>query len=393
MKLFLSIVFAVVLTASGVVCQNTSSPLPNEPAARPFNMLVLGDSVLWGEGLKTEHKSWYHVKTWIEKNTGRTVIERIEAHAGAVIEEAAVDEKLTATDGEVNVALPTVSDEVDRALRHYGDGSQVDLVLVTGCVNDIGGQNLLNASTSDEIVHLTEAKCGAPMQSLLQKITSSFPNADVIVTGYYLFFSEKTRNDFVLRALARKFLRINPAAAKLTDKESFNRLIGNSQVWHQSSNKTLGAVVEKANAELKGRGSQKQVMFTNIQFAPEYSFGSKGTRLWGFDRSPFRMILVLLSFGKILLPSNDEVRGRRRTSCNEVFIRQPKESPTQKEERQYRRLLCRYAALGHPNRQGALLYSDAITSLLKSIPGFSSSSPSLLQNKRYVLLIDYRRQN
>jgi hypothetical protein len=57
------------------------------------------------------------------------------------------------------------------------------------------------------------------MQSLLQKITSSFPNADVIVTGYYLFFSEKTRNDFVLRALARKFLRINPAAAKLTNKD------------------------------------------------------------------------------------------------------------------------------------------------------------------------------
>jgi hypothetical protein len=338
-------------------------------------MLVLGDSVPWGEGLKPEHKSWYHVKIWIEKNTGRSVIERIEAHAGAVVDEGSVDERLTATDGEVNLALPTVRDEIDRALRHYGDGSKVDLVLVTGCVNDIGGQNLLNASTSDEIVRLTEAKCGAPMQSLLQKITTSFPSADVIVTGYYLFFSEKTRNDFVLRALARKFLRINPAAAKLTDKESFNRLIANSRIWHQSSNKILGAVVERANNELKGRGSQKQVMFTNIQFAPEYSFGSHGTRLWGFDRSPFRMILVVLSFGKILLPSNDEVRKQRSASCNEVFIRQPDESPAQKEERQYRLLLCRYAALGHPNRQGALLYSEAITDLLKSIPRFTSFSP------------------
>lgn len=280
---------------------------------------MLGDSVFWGEGLKTEHKSWYQVKLWIEKNTGRQVVEKIEAHSGAVVEGGSVDERLTATDGEVNVALPTVHGEIDQALQQYGDGSKVDLVLMTGCVNDIGMQNLLNASGNDEIIHLTEAKCGPPMEKLLQKITTSFPNADVIVAGYYLFFSEKTRNDFVLRGLAKMFLKTNPAAAKLTRKESFDKLIDNSKSWHQASNKTLGDVVQKANAGPKGRSSQKQVMFTSIQFAPEYSFGAHGTKLWGFDRSPLRMMLLLLSFGKILLPTNDEVRGQRSASCKEVF--------------------------------------------------------------------------
>ena len=372
MKLVLSILFAVLLSTSSAVCQTTRNSASNQPDSRPFNMLVLGDSVLWGEGLKQEHKSWYQVKLWIEKTTGRPVIEKIEAHAGAVIQGGSEDEAFRTTDGEVNVALPTIREEVDRALQHYGDGSKVDLVLVSGCVNDIGLQNLLNASGSKEITQLTEAKCGAPMHSLLQKIMTSFPNADVIVTGYYLFFSEKTRDDFVLRALARRFLKSNPAAARLTRKESFDRLISNSTAWHQASNRTLGEVVQRANAELSGRGSYKQVMFTDVQFLPEYSFGTKGTRLWGFDRSPFRMMLLFLSFGKILLPSNDDVRSGRKTSCKEVFKQPANETRERKKEREYRQLLCRYAALGHPNRKGALLYSDAITNLLKTIPAFES---------------------
>src|SRR5919106_4388793 len=159
MKLALSILFAVLLGTSSAVCQTTRDSSSNQPAGRPFNMLVLGDSVLWGEGLKTEQKSWYHVKLWIEKTTGRPVIEKIEAHSGAVIEGGSDDETFKTTDGEVNLAFPTIREEVDRALQHYGDGSKVDLILVSGCVNDIGLPNLLNASGSSEITQLTEAKC------------------------------------------------------------------------------------------------------------------------------------------------------------------------------------------------------------------------------------------
>ncbi len=336
MKLFLSVVCGIALAVSGAVGQGVRSSSQPGPAERPVNMLVLGDSVLWGEGLKTEHKAWYHVKLWIEKAMGRPVVEKIEAHSGAVVEARAADEMLTATDGEVDVALPSVLNQVDRALQHYGDGAKVDLVLVTGCVNDIGAPNLLDADSSAEIVQLTEAKCGRPMERLLQKITTSFPSADVIVTGYYLFFSEKTRNDFVLRALARKFQKSHPA--------------------------------------VHNQGGHTRVMFTNINFAPEYSFGTKETRLWGFDRSPFRTMLLFLSLGKILLPTNDEVRRQRSASCRVAFKRQQNESSEQKKERQNRLLLCRYAALGHPNKKGAVLYSDAIINLLKTTPGSFSSS-------------------
>src|SRR6266576_7029996 len=89
--------------------QTTESPGQVNSIKRQLNMLVLGDSILWGEGLKTEHKSWYQVKTWLETNTGRVVIERIEAHSGAVVERGSADDNLTVTNAEVNLALPTVN--------------------------------------------------------------------------------------------------------------------------------------------------------------------------------------------------------------------------------------------------------------------------------------------
>jgi hypothetical protein len=51
----------------------------------------------------------------------------------------------------VNLGMPTVHDEIDSALQFYSDGSRIDLVLVSGCGNDVGVQNLLNASKIEEV--------------------------------------------------------------------------------------------------------------------------------------------------------------------------------------------------------------------------------------------------
>src|SRR2546430_4815445 len=201
-------ILLIVSTATG---QDPRTPM-NQQDARPLNLLILGDSILWGQGLKTEHKSWYQVKVWLEKNTGRAVIERVEAHSGAVLERSSSSDRFTAASSEVNVALPSVSEQVDEALRFYSDGSRVDLVLLSGCGNDVGVQNLLNASSSEEVDRLTEQKCGPPVEKLLRKIEASFPAAQLIVAGYYPFFSEQTRNDFILKGLMKRFFTTQPGA-------------------------------------------------------------------------------------------------------------------------------------------------------------------------------------
>jgi lysophospholipase L1-like esterase len=326
-------------------------------------MLVLGDSILWGQGLKTEHKTWHHIKVWLQKSTGRSVVERIEAHSGAVIERSSLTDNLTSSNSEVNVGMPTIYDQIDSALRFYSDPSQVDLVLLSGCGNDVGVQKLLNASSVGDVDEMIQAKCGTPMENLLRRIAKTFPSAHIIVTGYYPFFSEQTRNDFVFNGLARRFFKTQREGdVRMSSKEVFERLKLNSKQWYDTSNTQIADAARKVNEEI----GQERIAFARIDFPGPYSFAASQTRLWGFNRSPFRMALLLLSFGKVLLPSNDDVRKQRSVSCNELYKTPANETSEEKRNREARRLFCRYASLGHPNRKGALLYADSITNILKS---------------------------
>jgi hypothetical protein len=316
----------------------------------------------------------------LEKNTGRRVVERIEAHSGAVIERSSLTDNLTSTNPEVNVGLPTINDQLDKAARFYSDPSQVDLVLVSGCGNDVGLQNLLNALRTSEVDDMTNAKCGKPVESLLRRIGTTFPAARIVVTGYYPFFSAETRNDFVVKALARRFFSSQPdGVPRMSSREVFERLKVNSSQWHQTSNIRLAEAARSINAEM----GRERVMFVKILFPPVYSFAAPKTHLWAFDRSPFRMALLFLSFGKILLPSNDEVRKKRSASCDEVYRKPPHETAEEKKERKALRLLCRYAALGHPNKKGAALYANAITDVLKSSLAATGSGTLVLTEGKF----------
>ena len=76
------------------------------------------------------------------------------------------------------------------------------------------------------------------------------------------------------------------------------------------------------------------------------------------------MILLFLSFGKLLLPANDDVRRQRAAACDELYNEPRTETSEERKNRKALRLFCRYASLGHPNRKGALLYADSITNML-----------------------------
>jgi hypothetical protein len=323
---------------------------------------------MWGQGLRSENKSWYQIKIRLAQHTGRSVIERIEAHSGALIEADRTGQASVPVDGEVNVARPTMVDQLQRALQHFVNGPEVDLVLVSGCANDVGSRNVLNASNSTEDIRLmTEAKCGPPMERLLRRITSSFPTAYVIVTGYYPFVSEKTHNDMFMRALTKRFYKAVPGASKLSRESIFKQITANSDQWYRSSNRSLQEAVKTVNADLIVSKSQGRVRFAEIDLLPEHSYRARRTRLWNFERSPIRKLMVILSFGKILLRPNDELRKQRTASCKEFWKASHREAPSQKKERKNEELLCRFAALGHPNREGALTYTKALVEQLKTM--------------------------
>jgi hypothetical protein len=373
------------LAAVAVIVFISSLPIygQSEPAVavdRQFNLLVLGDSIPWGQGLKDEHKAWYLVKTWLENSLDRQVREKMEAHSGAVIGSVgdSAGNPVPPLDGEINRGLPSINDQIDSALRAYADPRKVDLVMVDGCINDLDARRLLNAAnTSDGIRELAQQKCGPPVESLLLRIAGSFPNAHVIITGYYPILSEKTSNDFFMRAL---FKRLYTGSQPMKDKQLRERLIEISREWYLATNRMLAAATEKVDAQLAAKGSRQRALFAEVVFLPEHSFASPQSRLWGFDASAIRKLLVILTLGRVTLNTNDERRSQRSASCNEIFRRPAGETSEQEIARQNRIALCRLAAIGHPNRKGAQMYAEAIDQQLKIV----TSSPGWLRTPNAI---------
>jgi lysophospholipase L1-like esterase len=368
-RLFIALAAVIFISAASAGAQNPAATTEKSPP-RPLNMLVLGDSISWGQGLKDEHKAWHLTQTWLKETTGRDVRERIEAHSGAVIgsaEERRVSSN-SLLDGEVNRAVPTVNEQIDEALKSYADPSQVDLVLVDGCINDVDARRLLNAvNTPDEIHRSAEAKCGVLVENLLQRIALSFPNAHIVATGYFPIISEETTNDFFMRALAKRLYTPAAGAPRMKDKELRARLIAISKEWYQASNHWLAVAAGKVDAQLAANGSRRRVLFAPVSFLPEHSFRARESRLWGFDASFLRKVLVVLTLGKVALRTNDERRNQRDASCKQIFRPPPGETKGARTVRESRLMLCRIAAIGHPNRKGAVMYAEAINSQLRPL--------------------------
>lgn len=369
-----SLALFILLTSSAAGTQaQCPTPVDTGPQNH-LNMLVLGDSILWGQGLREQQKSWYRVKCWLQGTTGRIVDVVVKAHSGAMVERSpGQTQPYSSPNGEVNLPLPSINEELDEAVQLYGDGSKVDLVLVNGCINDVDVRNLLNASVTPDLIRERAANsCGPAMARLLRRITSAFPNAHVIVPGYYRIVSEQTEDNAFIRLLVKKLAGPTSEGPRLTDKDRRARLIVNSEQFYTVSTASLRAAIKQVSEELQTRGSRQKVLFAEIGFWPEHAFSAKDTLLWTFvfsstNLSGFRKLLVILTFGTSAYKPNDVVRKERTDSCKETYKKPkaPKETKDQKRARENHYLACRYASLGHPNQMGALIYAESIKGQLQ----------------------------
>jgi len=373
LPLGLIVLFLLTATRAVADCANEVKPSSNDA----LQMLVLGDSIMWGQGLREEEKFSSRVKCWLQERTNREVKVHVEAHSGAVISaESAARLSFTAANGEVNLPTPTVNEQLDHAIQFYEeDRSSPALILLNGCINDVGVKNLLAASTPlDDLRARVRKSCGEDMYSLLQRVRKSFSQSQVLVTSYYPLASLQTDDNAFLRLLVKKLNNQRPEARQMTDKEMRARLIAISDEWYKTSTASLMEAVEKTNAEAALGFSSTKVTFVEIQFGPEHVFAAPATLLWNFmfastNLSGFRKVIVLLSFGTAAYKTNDHVRESRIKSCEQTFKKPKgiKEDKNQKNARQDLFLICRYASLGHPNQMGALIYTEAIKAQLQQI--------------------------
>jgi hypothetical protein len=372
-----ALAFGIGLLLSVSSSARANCPGDFKPAAgEPLEMLVLGDSIMWGQGLRPEEKFSWRIKCWLQEKTNREVTQTVFAHSGALIAGATETPRFKSNDGEVNLPYPSINEELDHARAFYGPGNtKVNLILLDGCINDVDVSNLLSVATDPNwLRERINTNCKVGMHDLLKRVTDTFPNAQVIVPSYYRIISSSTADNAFIRQLAKSLNSGRPEARRMSDKEMRDRLIKLSELWYRASSADIREAVETINAELAARSLPPRVSFVEIDYWPEHSFSADDTLLWNFifgstNLSGLRKFIVILSFGTNAYKPNDEVRESRNRSCNETFKapKGVKETPAEKSSRKDRLLICRYASLGHPNEMGALVYTEAIKGHLQWI--------------------------
>jgi lysophospholipase L1-like esterase len=191
-------------------------PVTAPQATRPFNLLILGDSIAWGQGLLPEHRWRTLLLEKLRARLGRDVRELApQVHSGATIgigDRNQIDEpglyspgvyppggeKPTLLgadpyDGELPSATPTVLAQVD-TLEALDPDTPIDLVVVSAGINDVRIARLLDPLVADKFIReLIDLHCRRHLTALLDRIrvrcVNQNPACRVAVLSYFEMIS------------------------------------------------------------------------------------------------------------------------------------------------------------------------------------------------------------
>jgi hypothetical protein len=152
------------------------------------SLLVIGDSVVWGQGLAYEHKT----ASILAKHLGAEI--KMLAHSGAKI---GIRDSYTVTmpSAEVPCFFPTILQQLQ---EFNGDPASVQWVLMNGGINDVEIQRVFNPMIPQYELELhIRNYCGRDLLAILQQATQKFRNARTLVLGYYPALSHLSRPEGV----------------------------------------------------------------------------------------------------------------------------------------------------------------------------------------------------
>ena len=321
------------------------------PVGSKYSVAVFGDSVMWGQGLRESEKMHTHV---IEGLATRLPSTRVKlagnfAHSGATIGLRAdgsreTDEPPNITRGtrqEVNVSLPSVLDQVE---QFQGDDAAIDLVLLNGGINDVNVRAILPSLDDMALKRLTQLHCHDHMKVLLKATLTKFPNAQVVVCGYYPIITEESAPDALQPFLVALGTWDIVAALFVGASNSGIRqkLAANCALFLKTSDSALARAADEVNREQAAlSGALRRVHFASPQFDRNNAVFTISSLLFGVDQRT----------SAPLDPA--EVRDARIIACNEAYAGDP-----------FGGQVCHRASAGHPTPQGARRYAEEILAVL-----------------------------
>ncbi len=328
-----------------------------------FEFLVLGDSLIWGQGLKEEQKFYSLTKRWLadELFAGtRTVNLNVKAHSGSTImlneEETAALAKanrdaLTAIHPEINVSFPSIKAQLDAAQDDYLVPENVDLVMLSGGIPEVGVAKIVNPfKSNDELRADIKLYCYEHMSSLLANTADAFPNAAIAVIGYYPIITRYTP----MKAIVNDVLElynwpgwtkplVNNPVKRVFWRRYRGKMIERSQIWLEDSTWELGRAVKAVNDVA---GIERAILI-EPPFTDANGYGAKETLLYKVGRR-----------GK---PADPLGRIRAKECQPELADLRRQTGLT------YRTKFCELASIGHPTQEGSAAIAKAIREKLKPL--------------------------
>lgn len=299
-----------------------------------YFIVVFGNSVAWGQGLKEDRKYYSKVAESIKERTNLSVIKEVYAHSGAIIGSESLPPK-RGVGPEVPYDYPTILQQVN---NYPGIAEQVDLVLIDGGINDVGLSKIAQRKYAQSVRNDTSTVFSTAMPLLLSRVKSKFTNQHsnpkVVVLGYYQVISELTTlaglENFIIGFIGVT-LSIFLALLGLVGLNALRRHLSNNfEAFATTANLTMSRIIGEINMDPTG----PRILFANPFFSTANALEAPDTFLWG-------------------ILERDDVRRERVDQC-EIARNSVSGIP----------IYCEIASTGHPNSRGAERYSNTILGLV-----------------------------
>jgi lysophospholipase L1-like esterase len=342
-------------------------------------LLTLGDSILWGQGLREEEKcTRLLADAWRQAAGGEEVREVRYAHSGADVWDdnqsgvlaainpfpppfpgsfAVGDGAIALTRPSTPTTVPTgeIPDEEPYLLAQIlAAGADLaaappDLVVLDMGINDTEIYNLVVPGKSTEALIRRASSLAPRVRFALSRVRGTFPRAKVLLTGYYAVVSERTEADELLQFSQRVLDAALRAAVPIPEPlqlaldaafgHAFDDLVPglarHSRAWQEATHEVLSQAVLEINAGL----ADPVAAFVDPDFRPEHALLAPESLLWPFvDGQP-----------------TDPMAGVRRDFCVRKGIVG------------FDALVVECASMGHPGPLGARRYADKMIAAARTL--------------------------
>ncbi|MBV9241870.1 MAG: hypothetical protein JO314_07675 [Acidobacteria bacterium] len=330
-----------------------------------YNVLVVGDSLMWGQGLREQDKAYSLVADWLRHgafDSQRVVELKVKAHSGSTLRFHSDDAEKYRRIGrdenfyykpELNIGPPSIWKQLETADAEYRSAAShgADLILIAGSAPDVAVDKILDPSGDDTILRDDiERYCHRDMVDVLRFAAEKNPAATVAVLGYYPMISSKTSSSRLLNADLElksfphllKPLINNPLFRSVYFKKLRRKAQRRSGIWAAESTKALRAAVDELNKQL----GENHAVFVPSPVNDDNTFETPNSLLFGFRGSH----------------TDDPLYSERSAQCRETLPRLKKEADIVVPLR-----FCENAAIGHPNPAGAKAYFEAIRTVIQPL--------------------------